>query len=145
LSKKLIKDLKFRTFLYSHTLIYKMEAILDTNFIISCLRKRIDFQEELAKLGFIPLIPREVMQELKDLKNKKISREDKIAIDIALELMQKKKIKKISLGQGKVDEELIKKGKSGVYIATLDAAVKRSIPNKIVISSAQNTLLVERA
>ena len=121
-----------------------MEAILDTNFIISCLRKKIDFKEEIEKLGFIPIIPKEVMQEMKDLMDKKVSREDRIAIEMALESIQKNKLKKIGLGKGKVDTELIKKGKSGIYIASLDNGVKRSVPNRIVISSSQNSLVVER-
>lgn len=122
-----------------------MEAVLDTNFIISCIIKRIDFLEELKQLGFVPVLPREVMQEMKDLKREgKVSREERVAIDIAFKMFEDNKIRKLSFGSGKVDDALIKKGKTGVYIATLDKEIKRAVPNRIVIVDAQKKLGVER-
>ena len=123
-----------------------MEAILDTNFIISCIMKKIDFLEELHELGFLPVLPREVMQELKDLKKGRTSRDERTAIDVAFKIFEKTKIKKTALGQGKVDDWLIKKGsKEGVYIATLDNGIKRAVPNRIVILNAQKKLGAERS
>lgn len=123
-----------------------MEAILDTNFMISCLRRKIDFVGRLREEGFTIKVPREVMQELKDLKKKPgISRDSRLIIDLALKMIEEnKEIKKVGFGEGTVDEGLIKMGKKGVYIATLDAAVKRAVPNKIVISDAKNDIMVER-
>ena len=115
-----------------------MNVILDSSFIISCFRKKIDFREQLEGQGFNVLVPREVMQELKDVrKNSKSSREDRLAIDLALESLLGRGIKHISLGKGKVDDWLIKKGKQGFYIATLDREIKRNVPNRIVIFDAQ--------
>lgn len=124
-----------------------MEAILDTNFIISCLRRKIDFIGRLREEGFSVKVPREVLQELKDLKKKgNGSRENRFIIDMALKMFDNnKEISKVGFGQGTVDEGLIKMGKKGVYIATLDAAVKRAVPNKIVISDAKNDIVVERS
>lgn len=124
-----------------------MEAILDTNFIISCLRRKIDFIGRLGEEGFSVKIPREVMQELKDLKKKSgVSRDSRLIIDMALKMIgENKEIKSVGFGEGSVDEGLIKMGKKGVYIATLDAAIKRIVPNKIVISDAKNDILVERS
>lgn len=122
-----------------------MEAILDTNFIISCLRKRIDFIEELENLGFKAVVPREVIQEMKDIRSKsRISHEDKLAIEFALKILEDKRIKKIKLGRRKVDEGLIAKGKEGIYIATLDSAIKRMVPNRIIISNARKALEIDR-
>lgn len=122
-----------------------MEAILDTNFIISCTMKGIDFILQLEEKGFKIKVPKEVIEELKDLRfHKGQSHDEKIAIEIALELITRKKIKKINLGHGKVDEALIKKGKEGVYIATLDREIKRQVKNRIVISNAKNEVVVER-
>ncbi len=123
-----------------------MEAILDSSFIISCVRKRIDFLEELKNLGFTAVVPREVFQEIKDLRSRnKSSREDRTAIDIAMEMIEKGKVKKVGLGEMRVDDALIKKGKEGIYIATLDRAIKRAVPNKIVILDAKNSLGIERS
>ena len=121
-----------------------MEVLLDSSFIISCIRKRIDFIAQLTEQGFIVCVPREVMQEMKDLrKRSKLSHEDRIAIDVALDMFSKRDIKKTSMGHGKVDDWLIKKGKEGIHIATLDSEVKRQIPHKIVIFSAQGRVGVE--
>jgi len=122
-----------------------MEVLLDTNFIISCLRKRIDFLEELKDLGFKAKVPREVLEELKDLKaEKKTGREARSAIDIAFQILDEAKVKKVKVGGRTVDDGLIAKGKEGIYIATLDNGIKREIPNKIVIDSAKNSLKIER-
>jgi len=122
-----------------------MEVILDTNFIISCMLKRIDFMEQLGNLGFVVKIPKEVIEELKDLKNdnKKTSRKEREIINVALSWLEEKKVKKIKLG-GKVDSKLIERGKEGIYIATLDNGIKREIPNKVVINNAAGRVEVAR-
>lgn len=122
-----------------------MEVILDTNFIISCVMKGIDFLSQLKERGFKVVVPREVIQEMKDLRIKrKMSHEEKMAIDIAIEILFSKKVKKMTIGQGRVDDLLIKKGKEGVYIATLDNGIKRQVPNRVVIFSAKKEIGVER-
>lgn len=121
-----------------------MKVILDGSFIISCVRKRIDFVEELQAKGFEPIVPREVMQEMKDLlKKDKTSHENRIAINVALEMIERRSLKKMSLGTGKVDDWLIKKGNDGYHIATLDSEIKKQIPLKVVIFSSTNSLGVE--
>lgn len=125
----------------AHPLLF-MEVILDTNFIVSCIKKRIDFLDELQTFGFKIVVPKEVIEELKDLKF--ASRVDKTAANVALTLFEQNKIKKTALGGKKVDASLIAKGKLGIYIATLDSAIKRVVPNKVVISNAKNSLVIER-
>jgi len=127
-----------------------MRVLLDTNFIISCIRKNIDFISQLEEQGFKVVLPLEVLQELKDLrKNSKESKADRTAIDVAFELFEKRKIKKMTLGstksKEKLDEKLIHKGKDGYYIATLDNEIKRSVPNKVIILNAKNEVGIERA
>jgi rRNA-processing protein FCF1 len=120
-----------------------MEVLLDTNFIISCILKRIDFMEELEGMGFKVAVPREVLQEMKDLKKDgKSSHEDRGAIDIAFQILEK--VKRVRVGGKRTDEGLIAKGKEGKYIATLDSGIKREIPNKVVINNSKKGLSVER-
>ena len=122
-----------------------MEVLIDTNFIISCIIKKIDFLSQIEEKGFKAVIPKEVIDELKDLKFKKgQSREDKEAIEVALSLFSSKRINKMSLGVNKVDNGLIKKGKEGIYLATLDREIKRQVPNRIVILDAKNEIGIER-
>lgn len=121
-----------------------MQVILDSSFIISCIRERIDFLTQLAEQGFTPIVPREVLQEMKDLRIRNgVSHEDRIAIDVAFDLFEKAKIKKTSLGTGKVDDWLIKRGQEGIFIATLDSGIKKKIPKRIVIFKAQNRVGIE--
>jgi len=121
-----------------------MEVILDTNFIISCVKRKIDFIDRLRGEGFKVLVPKEVIDELKDLRLN-VFHDDRVAIDFALEILNSKDIKKIKLGHKQVDESLIEMGNKGAYIATLDRAIRHSVPNKVLISDAKNDILIERA
>jgi rRNA-processing protein FCF1 len=124
---------------------FNMEVILDSSFIISCVREGIDFIEQFETLGYKMVVPREVMQEMKDLRlNSKSSHEDRFSIDIALELIRMNKLKKMTIGQGTVDDKLIHLGKKGIYIATLDKAIKKQVPNKFVISTSTKSVVLER-
>ena len=120
-----------------------MEVLLDSNFIISCVKRKIDFLSQLEDMGFRIIVPREVLQEMKDLRLK-LPHGDKSAIDLGLQLIEKRKVKKVGIGTGKIDVHLIKMGQKGAYIATLDNAIKRAVPNKVFISDAANTIKVER-
>src|SRR3989344_1707672 len=115
-----------------------MEVILDTNFVISCVKRRIDFLGELEEMGFKVKIPREVLQEMKDLKKGNTSHEERTAIDIVFRMFEEKDVKKIKIGGRGVDYGLVKKGSDGTYIATLDREIKHKIANRVVIDSAKN-------
>src|SRR3989344_4443839 len=113
-----------------------MEVILDSSFIISAVKNKVDFVNILRERGFSVKVPKEVLMELKDLRQK-VSHDERVAIDLGIELMQSNNVKKIALGKNKVDLSLISRGKTGSYIATLDNAIKREIPNVITLSSAK--------
>jgi|SRR3989344_3262313 len=120
-----------------------MEAILDSNFIISCFKEKVDFVSQLEENGFKILIPKEIIQELKDLRLN-VPHADRVAIDMAFKILDSGKIKKTTLGSGKVDDKLIDKGKQGAYIATLDAYIKRNVPNRVVLNRAGKKIIIER-
>lgn len=118
---------------------------MDTSFIVSCIKERIDFFFELKKMGFKIIVPKEVFEELRDLRfsgNK--SHEDKVAVNVALEILSSKKVKKRGFGGKKVDDALIKVGREGAYVATLDRGIKRSVPNRVVLLKARGAIGVER-
>ncbi|MBI2451507.1 hypothetical protein HYV50_00340 [Candidatus Pacearchaeota archaeon] len=122
-----------------------MEVVLDTNFIISCLIKKVDFLGQLRELGLKPVVPREVLQEMKDLKREsKVSRYERSAVDMAFEIFEKENVKKIKIGGKNVDDGLIKKGRQGVFIATLDRVVKVKVPNKVVLLGDKKKLEIQR-
>ncbi len=119
-----------------------MEVLLDSSFILSCVKKGIDFMSQLEEQGFIVKVPSEVIDELKDLRleTRHVERE---AIAVALAIFENRNVKKMKLGKRKVDEGLIEHGKKGYYIATLDRDIKRRIPHAVVIFDAQKKVGVE--
>lgn len=121
-----------------------MEVIVDSSFIVSCVKHKIDFLSELEGMGFKVLIPKEVFEEIKDLRLNS-DHATKVAVEVALEMFRKRKVKSVTLGDRQVDEGLIEFGKKGAYIATLDGVIKRQVPNKVCISEAGNKLVVERS
>ena len=65
-----------------------MEVILDSSFIVSAMLARIDFLSQLEEKGFKVLVPKEVIEELKDLKLKRgQSHEVRSSIDAALDII----------------------------------------------------------
>ena len=120
-----------------------MEVILDSSFIITAMKNKLDFVDLLKEKGFSVKVPREVLIELKDLRLK-VSHEERVTIDLALSLIEKGNVRKMVIGKKKVDLALIERGKTGSYIATLDNAIKREIPNVVTLSSTKKDVLIER-
>jgi len=120
-----------------------MEVILDSSFVISAMKYNIDFVSVLQERGFSVKIPREVLLELKDLRQN-VSHNERVSIDLGIELMERGNVKKMVLGKNKVDLGLISRGKTGSYIATLDKAIQREIPNVVSLSSTKKDVIIER-
>jgi rRNA-processing protein FCF1 len=112
------------------------KVILDTNFILTCIKQKIDFFEEIKLMGMQILIPRQVIEEIEriaDSKKKLHFRED---AKLSLRLFKKNIFKKIDLKKRYVDKALIKFAKENpeFIVATLDKELKKKIKNnKLVI------------
>ena len=110
-------------------------AVLDTNFILSCIGKKIDFFNEIKFMGFVIIIPNEVLREIKQLSEsggRKAKEESKIALNI----LEKNNFEKIALNSKNVDNGIVKIAKENkeYIIATLDREIKNKIKNsKLVI------------
>jgi len=106
-----------------------MEVILDSSFILTCIKQKIDFFEELV--GEQILIPKQVINEIKNLDNK-----------LALKLLEKNKFKKIDLGKGHTDNRIIKFAKENpkTIIATLDKEIKNKTKNQKLIIRGKKKL-----
>src|SRR3989338_1327502 len=96
-------------------------ALLDTNFILTCVKQKIDFFEELELNGLTILIPKQVIRELNGIKNSKT--------ELALKILKKNKFKEIDIGKGDVDKRIKKFADEnfGIFIATLDKKLKNKI------------------
>ena len=121
-----------------------MRVILDTNFVISCIKQKIHFLDEIPKL--LPLaeivVPEQVLSELeKASENKKLKLKDREAAKLALLILQE--VKKIRLEKKFVDRgilEYIKKN-PGDYVATLDRGLKSQLKNVIIIRGKRRVVL----
>ncbi|MGY4883959.1 MAG: hypothetical protein ACP5NZ_00065 [Nanobdellota archaeon] len=99
------------------------QALLDTNFIITCMKQKIDFFEELPLMGIQIIIPEEVIKEL-----------EKLNQNSALKLLEneEERFLKVSLGGKNVDNAIInfaKKNKE-IIVGTLDQDVRKKIKNR---------------
>ncbi len=112
------------------------KVILDTNFILSCIRKKIDFFEEIKFKGLKILIPNQVISEIKRIVKSKKKLKFIEEAKIALRLLEKNKFIKIDLPIKNVDKGLINLARQdkNIIIATLDKEIKNKIQNpKLVI------------
>ena len=100
-------------------------ALLDTNFILSCIKQKIDFFEELYLRGYQIIIPDKVIDELKKLKQTS-----------ALKLLEKNNFKEIILTGKNTDNSIInyENKNPDILIATLDKQLSDKLKNgKIII------------
>ena len=117
------------------------KVILDTNFILTCIKQKIDFFEEISFLGVQVIVPGEVIDELGLLKKDKKS----AAAAFALKLLSLNKFEKVSLGTKKVDKGLIDYARKDphVIIATLDEDIKGKLKNyKMVVKGKKKLEII---
>lgn len=104
-------------------------VILDTSFIITCIKQKIDFREELNAIGLKPVFPKQVIDELKGLSKSNSNAQ------LALQIFSKYKFEIIDLGIKNVDNSIIQYAKHNedVFIATLDREIIKKISNSRII------------
>lgn len=113
------------------------QIVLDTNFILSCIRNKIDFFEELELMGFEILIPVQVFREIETLAEKT---ESKTALRIVAK--NEYRYKEINLHVKYVDKgiiEFLKKNKE-IFLATLDKELQGKVKNPKVIIRGKKKL-----
>jgi len=111
------------------------QVILDTNFILSCVKQKIDFFEEIPLMGISIIIPLQVIDELQKF-SKQARGSLKEQAKLALTLLENRDFRRIDLHSRKVDMEIINFAKQnpGIIIATLDREMKNKTQNsKMVI------------
>ena len=108
------------------------EVLLDTNFILSCIRDNIDCFEELTFMGFRILVPKEVVKELKKIAESKKSLKFRNDAELALRIIKKEVPKLVSVGGKYVDSGIVNylKENPEIVLATMDIALKRKLDNR---------------
>jgi rRNA-processing protein FCF1 len=121
------------------------QILLDTNFIITCIKQKIDFFENLKLMGAQVLIPKQVISEIEMIANSKKKLHFREDAKLSLVLLKKNPFKKIDLGLQDVDKGIKRfaNQNSRVIVATLDKELKDSIPNpKLVIRQKKKLEIV---
>lgn len=115
-----------------------MEILLDTNFILTCAKQKIDFAEIIDKLTDEEvkwLVPQQVLNELGNIKDKKgASLKDKLAAELSFEILQSINPKIIELKKNPNVDIAIVNYILGtkIVLATLDKGLKQRIKNPIL-------------
>jgi rRNA-processing protein FCF1 len=113
-----------------------MEVLLDTSFILTCLKEKLDFlqAEEYGKM----ILPVRVVSELIILSGKRKGKEKERA-ELALDIIHKNrdKFEMSDLDKGHVDAGIKhyvekKKGKK-IIVATMDSGLKKALKGKVKI------------
>lgn len=109
------------------------KVLLDTSFILSCVRKKIDFFEEIKNLGIEIIIPLGVIREISCLSNSKYE------ASVALKLLEKNIFSEISLKGGNVDKSIINYvNKNHLIIGSLDNEImEKTKGSKMIIRGKQ--------
>jgi rRNA-processing protein FCF1 len=114
-----------------------MEILLDTNFIIACIKQKIDFASRASEIiddsiGWI--VPSEVMAELEEISKRKGEKTiDKNAAKIGLEVIKAMSPKIVQVKDKNVDEGIRNYIEDkDIVLATLDRGLRKKIKNKIL-------------
>lgn len=111
-----------------------MEIILDTNFILTCVKQKIDFLKEFEKIFgvYTLVVPKQVFDELeKIIKNKNYNSKLKEYSKISIQILKTGKIKTIDLDTINTDSGIIRyANRKNVIVASLDRGIKKRIKNK---------------
>ena len=110
-----------------------------------------DYIEELSNIlneNYEIVVPEQVVEELKKLKGdkmKKVSGKDKKAADLALQILEKNKIRKVKAEGHSVDEAIVnlsKENKKNI-VCTLYREVRWKLGRVILISSGRKLMLTK--
>jgi len=111
-----------------------MKVILDTNFILTSIENKIDFIDEIEMMGHTPLVPKQVIDEMKAIHggNKKLKFRDEA--EIGLKILNKKKPSLIDIKERYVDLGIIEytQDHPDVIVATLDRKLKEKLKTRIM-------------
>lgn len=100
------------------------QVILDTSFILSCVRQKIDFFEIIENKGLEILIPEQTIKELKGLN-----------ANLALKIIEGNEFNRVNVPGKDADAAIIKFSEKypEVIVATLDSGLKKKIKSQKMV------------
>jgi rRNA-processing protein FCF1 len=110
-----------------------MDIILDTNFLVTCAKQKIDLFEQIKDLlGNVKfIVPEQVVAELESLsEDKKLKIKEREAAKLSVDLIKNNFVIIIDLKVKNTDAGIVKyANENNIYIATLDRELKNKIKN----------------
>ena len=115
-----------------------MQILLDTNFVLTCVKQKIDFVNlinEIIDEKIEWIIPDEVITELKDLSTRKnLKGKDKDSAKLSIELINMIHPEIISIKHKNVDQGIVDYIKDkNIILATLDKELKKKVKNRVMV------------
>jgi rRNA-processing protein FCF1 len=108
------------------------KIIFDTNFILTCVKEKIDFINDLE--GYQLLLPKQVIKEMEKIsvdRKKKVAERELAKLSLAIIEHNKSKFRMIELEKKFVDAGLLRLKEPGeLIIATLDRQLKSMLKGK---------------
>ena len=123
-------------------------VLLDTNFILTCVKQKIDFFHDIKFMGMKIIIPKQVINELTKIVNSKKKLHFRKDAELSLRILEKKEnsFKKINLSKyGKNTDKRIKNfadENKNIIVATLDRILKNKIKNRKLVIRGKKQLEV---
>ncbi len=123
-----------------------MKIILDTNFLVYCAKEKLDYFEAIRDLlneDYELVVAFQVIEELEKLKINAKKGKDKDAASLALQLLEKNKIKKVKAEGKNVDDALIalsRQDKKNI-VCTLDREMRWKLGRVILIQRGRKLML----
>lgn len=117
-----------------------IRVFLDTNFIVSCLRKKIPFLDEIDRVcnfGYVLFIVPQVLEELEELsKDKDEKRADRETAKLGLKILEKAidegKVGLLDAKGENVDDALFGVCEEDDILATLDKELKKRLGCRLI-------------
>jgi rRNA-processing protein FCF1 len=121
------------------------QVILDTNFILTAIRNKIDLFEELYFNGYKIIIPKQIINEIEKIKISVKKLKFRQEASLALTIIEKQEFKNIDLKGKNVDNAIINYAKEnpGLIIATLDREIQNKLKKKNKIMIIKNKYNLE--
>lgn len=110
-------------------------AILDTSFILTAVRNRIDLIEELQFMGLKIVIPKQVIEEIKKVAKSEKRLHFREDAELALKLLSVYPYQEVDIGKGHVDNQIIEYAKKNkhVFVGTIDEGLGSKLTNRKII------------
>ncbi len=118
------------------------QALLDTNFILTCVKQKIDFFKEIPERGWEILIPTQVIEEIKRVANSTKKLRFRDDAKLAQVILEKNKFQEIDIKGKYADKGIIKYASEHpkLIVATLDKEIKDKLRNSKLIIRGKKKL-----